>query len=94
MSNDKPTAAQEACVQRLDAYFWCDEMAVVVHRLRELIGSSQEHSRYAFMSSANDIFADLVETLDRGWTMIEEIGEGLELVARAASEGPDEARNS
>ncbi len=90
MSNHKPTAVQEAYVQRLDAYFWCDDMAVVVHRLRELIGNSQEHTKQAFMWSANDLFADLVETLDHGWTMIEEIGEGLGLAAKETNESPDQ----
>ncbi len=69
-------------------------MAVLTHRLRELIGNSQEHIKQAFMWLTNDLFADLVETLDRGWTIIEQIGDARELAARAASEGPDEVRNS
>ncbi len=74
---------------RMDGYVVCDELAVLTHRLRELIGSSQEQAAQAFMCSANDIFADLVETLDRAWTIIEQIGDGLEMSARA-NESPDQ----
>ncbi len=55
----------------MGGYFICDELAVIIHRLRELIGNSQERSAYAFMFSANDIFLDLVETLDPGWAIME-----------------------
>jgi hypothetical protein len=89
VSSDKSTAAQQACVRRMDGYFICDEFAVIMHRPRELIGSSQEHSKIAFMRSANDLFCDLVETLDRGWTMIEEIGE-VKLAAKETNESPDQ----
>jgi hypothetical protein len=78
----------------MDGYFACDEIIVIVHRLRELIGESQEHSRMAFMYSANDIFSDLVESVDQAWTSVEQIGQGLELAARAASESPDQDRHS
>ena len=77
MNDQKPAAAQEMYVTRMDAHFICDEFAVIVHRLRELIGDSQEHSAYAFMSSADDIYCDLVEVMERGWTTLEAIGEGL-----------------
>ncbi len=93
MSIKKPTLAHEACVVQMDGYFVCDELAVLTHRLRELIGSSPEHTAHAFMCSANDIFADLVETLDRAWTIIEQIGDGLEMSARA-NESPDQDEHS
>jgi hypothetical protein len=51
-------------------------------------------SKMAFMSSANDTFSDLVETLDRGWTMIEELSQRLHLAARAASESRDQDGHS
>jgi hypothetical protein len=76
VNDQKPTAAQEMYVTKMDGYFICDEMAVIVHRLRELIGDSQEHTAYAFMSSANDIYCDLVEVMERGWTTLEAIAEG------------------
>jgi hypothetical protein len=62
----------------MDGYFVCDELAVLVHRLRELICHSQAHTKFAFLSSADDVFCELLETIDRGWTTIEEIALGLE----------------
>jgi hypothetical protein len=62
----------------MDGYFVCDEVAVLVHRLRELICNSQAHTKMAFLSSADDIFSDLLETVDRGWTIIEQIAGELE----------------
>jgi hypothetical protein len=68
---------EEQYVRRMDGYFVCDELAVLTHRLRELICHSQSHSKLAFLSSADDVFSDLLETVDRGWTTIEEIAAGL-----------------
>jgi hypothetical protein len=53
-------------LNRLDGYFVCDELAVLVHRLRELICHSRTHSSAAFLSSADDIYCDLLETIERG----------------------------
>jgi hypothetical protein len=53
-------------------------LAVLVHRLRELICNSQAHTKMAFLSSADDVFSDLLETVDRGWTTIEQIAGELE----------------
>jgi hypothetical protein len=76
--NQNPTAAQEAYVHRMDAYFICDELAVLVHRLRELIGDSQAHSKMAFLSSADDVSSDLLETVENAWTTMEQIAGELE----------------
>ena len=50
-------------LNRMDGYFVCDELAVLVHRLRELICHSQTHSKPVFFSSADDIYCDFLETM-------------------------------
>ena len=64
--------ATERNVTRLDAYFVCDEFAVVVHRLRELISNSRSHTKFAFLSSADDIFNDVLESAERAWENMEQ----------------------
>jgi hypothetical protein len=69
---------EDPYVNRLDAYFVCDEFAVLVHRLRELICHSRQHSSAAFLLSADDIYSDLVETMERSWETLTTIAEALE----------------
>lgn len=73
-----PKVPEERYVYRMDGYFVCDELAVLIHRLRELICHSQAHNKLAFLSSADDVFSELLETIERGWTTIEQIADGLE----------------
>lgn len=77
MSDKNLSPAAEAYIHRLEAHFLCDDLAMIVHRLRELISDSESHSRIVFLSSADDVICDLLETVDRGWTAIEEIAEDL-----------------
>jgi hypothetical protein len=70
-------SAADAYVHRLDGEFLCDGLALIVQRLRELIHDSQSHSRVVFLSSADDIICDLLETVDGGWPAIEEIAGDL-----------------
>jgi hypothetical protein len=78
LSDPNANPGAEAYVRRMDGYFVCDELAVLIHRLRELISDSQTHNRMVFLTCADDIFSDLLETVDRGWTTIEEIAGGLD----------------
>lgn len=73
----KARAAEDPSAHRMDGYFVCDELAVLVHRMRELICHSQAHTDFAFLFSADDIFCELLETVERAWTTIEEIARGL-----------------
>jgi hypothetical protein len=74
----KTRKPEDSYVHRMDGEFICDEMAIHIHGLRELICHSQVHTKMAFLSSADDVFCDLLETIERGWTAIEEIARGLE----------------
>jgi hypothetical protein len=78
MSSPNPAMPEDPHLNRMDGYFVCDELAVLVHRLRELICHSQKHATPVFLSSADDIYCDFLETMERGWTTIEDIAEGLE----------------
>jgi hypothetical protein len=73
-----PRMSEDPCLHKMDGYFICDELAVLIHRLRELICRSDSHTRIAFLCSADDIFCDLLKTLDRGWTTIEGVAQALE----------------
>jgi len=77
MSSQNPTMPEDNYLNRMDGYFVCDDLAVLVHRLRELICHSQAHSRAAFLSSAADIYCDFLETMERGWDKVTNIAEGL-----------------
>jgi hypothetical protein len=77
LSTDDPRMLGDRFLRKMDGYFMCDELAVLVHRLRELICHSQAHTRIAFLSSADDILSELLETIEREWTTIEEIARGL-----------------
>lgn len=78
MSSENPTPPRDNYLQRMDGYLVCDELAVLIHRLRELICHSRSHTRFAFLTSADDIFSELLETMERTWTTIEEIADGLD----------------
>lgn len=65
VSTPKPRTPADSYVHRMDGYFICDEMAVLVHRLRELIGHSAAHTKIAFLSSADDVLCELLETVNR-----------------------------
>ena len=73
VSEDDASMLEDRFQRKMDGYFMCDELAILVHRLRELICHSQAHTRIAFLSSADDILSELLETIERGWTTIEEI---------------------
>ncbi len=77
MNSQNPKMPEDNYLNRLDAYFVCDELTVFVHRMRELICHSQAHSRAAFLSCADDICCDFLETMDRGWDTLTNISEGL-----------------
>jgi hypothetical protein len=57
---------------RPDASLACDELAVLVQRLRQLL-ESQAGGKAAFLSTADQVFTEFAETLDRAWTNIEGI---------------------
>ena len=51
---------------------------MIVHRMRERISNSRSHTKFAFLSSADDIFSDLLESVERAWENIEQIADGLD----------------
>ena len=67
----------DAYIHRLEAEFLCDELAVIVNRLRELVRDSQRHRRTVFLSLTDDVICDLLESVDRGWPSIEEVAGDL-----------------
>lgn len=87
MSSPNPTMPEDPYLNRMDGYFVCDELAVLVHRLRELIFHSQAHCSPVFLSSADDIYRDFLETMERGWDTITIIADGIEAAKSHKSPG-------
>jgi hypothetical protein len=78
VSSQNPKTPEDNYLNRLDGYFVCDEFGVLVHQLRELICHSRQHSTAAFLSSADDIYSDLVEAMEGSWETLRTIAEALE----------------
>ncbi len=77
MSDPGTNAVTNAYLHRLEADLMCDELVAIVNRLRELVRDSPSHRGTAFLSLADDAICDLLESVDRGWTTLEEIAEDL-----------------
>lgn len=60
-----------------DAMLGCDDMEVVISRLRDLLDAAESYSKYAYYESAADLHLQLAQAMERTWNGFEEILDDL-----------------